>query len=91
MDIWSYIAAESSETIADRFIEKLHIASKNLADFPASRQERSELAPGLRMAVYQNYALYYLYNTETVTIVRILHGARDLKAIADQGGFQSQP
>jgi len=33
------------------------------------------------------YALYYLVSEREIIIVRVLHGARDIGAIADQGGF----
>lgn len=48
---------------------------------------REKLAPGLRVIIHGNYALYYTFNEAEVVIVRVLHGARDTVAIAEQGGF----
>jgi toxin ParE1/3/4 len=36
---------------------------------------------------HASYAVYYRPDDQVVTIIRVLHGARDLGAIADQGGF----
>jgi toxin ParE1/3/4 len=33
------------------------------------------------------YAIYYLPGVGEIVIVRVLHGSRDVAAIADQGGF----
>jgi toxin ParE1/3/4 len=49
--------------------------------------ERRHLAPGLRVVFHGAYTIYYFPDEDFVTIVRVLHGARDVEAIADQGGF----
>lgn len=51
--------------------------------------ERQQLAPGLRVVFHSPYAIYYRAEQDAVTIVRVLHGARDLGIIADQGGFEA--
>jgi toxin ParE1/3/4 len=45
------------------------------------------MAPGLRVTFHRTYAIYYRPDPEEVVIVRVLHGARDVTAIADRGGF----
>jgi len=86
-DIWGYIAAQSSENTATRFLGKLTTTCERLLAFPLAHPERPQLAPGLRVVFHGTYAIYYRPDEETVTIVRVLHGARDLAAIAGQGGF----
>jgi toxin ParE1/3/4 len=34
------------------------------------------------------YAIYYLPSEQDILIVRVLHGARDVAAVADLGGFE---
>jgi toxin ParE1/3/4 len=34
-----------------------------------------------------NYGIYYLHDERELLIVRVLHGARDAAALAEQGGF----
>jgi toxin ParE1/3/4 len=51
---------------------------------------RDQLAPGLRVMFQGNYAIYYMPKLDEVMIVRVLHGARDTAAIADQGGFSAR-
>lgn len=36
---------------------------------------------------YRAYAVYYLPKDDSVIVIRVLHGARDLDRIARQGGF----
>lgn len=52
---------------------------------------REQFAPGLRIAFHQKYAVYYLPGRNELIVVRVLHGARDAKAIADRGGFIERP
>jgi toxin ParE1/3/4 len=85
--IWAYIAEETSETAATHFVAKLYALCERLLAFPLANAERPQLAPGLRVAFQSPYALYYVADAQSVTIIRVLHGARDLGAIADQGGF----
>jgi len=86
-DIWSYLAEEASETTATRFVRKLYAACGRLMAFPLAYPERPQLAPGLRVVFHGNYAIYYQPDDDCVTVVRVLHGARDLAAIVEQGGF----
>ena len=39
------------------------------------------------MAFEGRYAIYYTHDAEAVTVVRVLHGARDLRALVDRGTF----
>ena len=54
---------------------------------PHSGTERPQLGPDLRVIFQAKYAIYYLPRPGEIIIVRVLHGSRDLGAIAEQGGF----
>jgi toxin ParE1/3/4 len=50
---------------------------------------REQLGAGLRVTFHHPYAIYYQVTDHELIVVRVLHGARDVAAIAEQGGFQS--
>ncbi len=54
---------------------------------PRFRQGQLRLAPGLRVTFPSPYAIYYRPTADAVDIVRVVHGARDVTAIAARGGF----
>lgn len=65
----------------------LQSAFGRLLDYPLSAPPRDHLAEGLRALIHGSYAAYFQVIAEEVVIVRVLHGARDLDAIAASGGF----
>jgi toxin ParE1/3/4 len=54
---------------------------------PLSGAPRSHLASDLRVIFYEKYAIYYLPRAGEILIIRVLHGSRDIAAIANQSGF----
>jgi len=87
-EIWAYIAAEASESIATRFLEAVEAKFNPLLYSPLIGSRRDQFGPGLRVIFHTPYAIYYLPANRELVIVRVLHGARDAAAIADQGGFK---
>jgi toxin ParE1/3/4 len=81
------LASEASEGIATRFVAALEATFEPLRHFPLSGPSREQLAPGLRVMFHSPYAVYYTVLSEAVVIVRVIHGARDIAALADRGGF----
>jgi len=69
---------------------KLYATCERLLPFPLAHPERPQLSLDLRVVFHGAYAIYYRPSDKTVTIIRVLHGARDLAAIFDQGGFESE-
>lgn len=75
--IWSFIAQQSLSA-ADRTIDRLYERFQLLAEHP----ELGERQPGLADGVYrrfsvQSYVIYYAPDEKGITVVRVLHGARD--------------
>lgn len=66
---------------ADRLIDLFDDKLRMLAENPALGRSRDELAPGVRSFAVGNYLLFYRAAPEVVELVRILHGARDLRRI----------
>lgn len=69
------------EAIEARFAPLLHS--------PQSGSPREQFGSGMRVIFHPPYAIYYLTAGYELIIVRVLHGARDAAAIADQGGFKT--
>lgn len=85
--IWAYVAAERSEDAATRLSADLEKTCSKLLDFPNAGASRETLAAGLRVTFYRNCAIYYRSTTTDLLLIRVLHGARDVVAIAAGGGL----
>ncbi|MEQ1714743.1 MAG: type II toxin-antitoxin system RelE/ParE family toxin [Hyphomicrobium sp.] len=79
-EIWAYIADDSSKA-ATVFVEQIEGKFRPLRDFPGIGSIRDQIASGLRALPYKNYVIYYVFTDADVTIVRVLHGARDVRAL----------
>jgi toxin ParE1/3/4 len=82
-----YLATEASEKVATRFVREIEAAFEPVRYFPLAAPAREQFAPGLRMTFHGAYAIYYRPLPDAVVIIRVLHGARDVAAFADRGGF----
>jgi len=82
-----YLATEASEEIANRFVADIRNAFKPVRLFPLGGPAREQLGPGLRVTFRGSYAIYYRPEPDAVVIIRVLHGSRDLGALAERGGF----
>lgn len=78
IDIALYIA-EDNPGRAESLIAELEEKARTIAERPASFPLRDELSPGLRSAVHGRYVLFFRDLGSEVRIVRVLHGARDLR------------
>ena len=72
--------AEASEAIATRLVSKIKADMTLYCEFPQSGPAREQLASGLRAGYSGNYVVYYWPTETDLTIVRLLHGARDAAA-----------
>ena len=81
------LATEASEALATRFVSAIEATFEPLRHFPLSGPARDQFAPGLRVTFHSPYAIYYLVRPEAIVIVRVIHGARDIAALAERGGF----
>jgi toxin ParE1/3/4 len=79
-DIWLYIARDS-EDAANRYIDEIVTRFAVLRSAPEMGRARNELKPGLRSHAVENYVIYYRQNRNTVSIMRVVHGARDPKRV----------
>lgn len=65
----------------------MEVTFEPLRHFPFTGATREQLAPGLRVIFHSSYAVYYKTFPDAVVIIRVIHGARDIAALAERGGF----
>ncbi|MGD0796862.1 MAG: type II toxin-antitoxin system RelE/ParE family toxin [Acidobacteriaceae bacterium] len=84
-DIWLYVAKESGgiET-ASRLIDTIASRFLLLAGFPyAGRARDHDLGTGMRSFPVGEYVIVYSVEGPSVSILRVVHGRRDLEALFD--------
>jgi toxin ParE1/3/4 len=85
-----YLEENASPDVALRYRSALMKAVDQIALFPNSgspRQVKNTLLTGLRMWIvpdFRNYLLFYLTSENEIEIVRVLHGAQDIKNILEE-------
>ena len=76
-EIWFSIAVDN-ERAAGRVADLIAEAEDRLAEFPKLGRAREELGLGVRSWTVGEYVILYRSGPGVVTILRIVHGARDL-------------
>ena len=76
-----YIAADNPER-ALSFVDALEQRAQRIGERPGSFPARDGISLGLRSAVHGSYMILFRELPDLVRIVRVLHGARDLSAMA---------
>ena len=84
-EIWAYIAEDSSRQ-ANLFAAACDRELRQLARRPLIGRARPELFADLRSLPFARYIIFYLPRKRGIEVVRVLHGARDLKSLFDEEG-----
>lgn len=79
-EIWRFIAERSFDA-AERWLSELDREIKLLAIYPGAGRLREELGLGLRSYPLGRYLIFYRPIPGGIEIVRVLHGARNLRRI----------
>src|SRR5688572_25389221 len=79
-ETWHYIARDSPRA-ATTLIRQLRATFAMLRQRPFLGEVRHDLRPDLRAFCKKKYVIYYRFDDRVVTIMRVLHGARDATAI----------
>ena len=82
-EIWAYIGEDSLRQ-ADIFAAALDREIRELARRPLVGHARPELLADLRSFPFGRYVIFYLPRNRGIEVVRVLHGARDLKPLFDE-------
>ncbi len=78
-EIWDGIAADSTIR-ADGVVSGIIQRAAALREFPLSGRMRAEFGRDLRCAPVGNHIIFYRHGQNTVFIVRVIHGARDIRS-----------
>ena len=79
-EIWEYIA-EDSLASADLFIDEIVIKCCELVQLKGVGHRRDDLISGLLSVAFRKYVIFFQRRGNKVEIVRILHGARDIRTV----------
>jgi toxin ParE1/3/4 len=83
-DIWRGLAEYSGLSLADSTLEKIESKLRLLSQFPNSGRARDELLPNLRSYPAADYLIFYLVRSETIEVVRVVYGRRDINTVFDE-------
>jgi toxin ParE1/3/4 len=77
-DAYAYLV-ERNPQAADQLLDEVEVTVELLAAFPLMGRQRSELREGVRSLRLRRfpYILFYKVRDEALTLLRLLHGARD--------------
>jgi toxin ParE1/3/4 len=81
LDIWLFVAARNSETVADRVYDGIKQTCELLREHPQIGRARPEIHGDARSLVIDRWLALYRVTENGAQIVRIIDGARDLAAI----------
>ena len=79
-EIGDYIAQDNPMR-AVSFVTDLRAQCEKICLNPAGYRRRPELSGDLRSCAHGNYLIFFEFTKEQVTIVRILHAARDIPEV----------
>ena len=81
LEAWLFIAEENLNA-ADRVLDTIEQEAKTLATQPLMGRNRPDLAEGIRSwPTSTPYILFYLAEPDGITVVRVLHHARDVQKV----------
>ena len=85
-EIWFYIAMDNVKA-ADNLLDDVDSSCQLLAIQPQAGRLRPELAPELRSFPVDRYVVFYRPQDDGIDVVRVLHSARDIESVSENGRF----
>lgn len=84
-DAWAHLS-RTNRAAADRLIDAFVEAARLHARFPESGRARPEFGPDVRSFLVRPYVVFYHPAGDTIEVLRVLHGRRDIDRIIREGG-----
>ena len=75
--IW-YELAQDDIDAADRMIDRIRDRCQERASFPLIGERQDHLIPNLRRLIVRPYLVFYFPIGDGISVIRVLHGKRDL-------------
>jgi toxin ParE1/3/4 len=82
--LYNYIADDSGEGRAERYLRRLNDAIGYLASQPLMGRARPELGEDIRSFPCDEHVLFYRPMQEGIELVRVIHAKLDLSAAWDE-------
>lgn len=82
--IVDYIADQGDFDTAERVLAMVNEKCRRLASFPALGRRRDELSPSVRSFPAGSYLIFYRIVDDSVEILRIVSGYRDLDTLFEE-------
>src|SRR5947207_9386812 len=73
--------AERNAARAVTYVRELRERCLGIAEFPHAGPPRPQWGEDIRIAIHGKYVIVYRVRDETVEVLRVVHGARDLDAL----------
>ena len=83
-EIRDHIAASNVDA-AKKLVQQIAVTFDSLGDMPMVGRKRDDLAYGLRSLAVGKYIVVYRLMENSIEIVRVLHGARDIPSFFGEG------
>lgn len=83
LDVWLTIAVDNPAA-ADAMIDRIWERCQALRQQPKMGPSRADIAPDCRQLSVGAYLVLYRITDDTVELVRVIHGRRDLAAVFSQ-------
>jgi toxin ParE1/3/4 len=79
-EILDYLKGEAGALVAEEYGRKFHLCIERLVEFPGIGPRRPSLGADARIGIVPPYVLIYDYADaeDTLTLLRIVHGKRDI-------------
>jgi toxin ParE1/3/4 len=87
----SYLSIEGNAEVADRFLDAVQESAKTLVGMPgigalcAFHNPRLRSTRRIPITGFENWIMFYQVTEKHIDVIRVLHGARDIAAIFEQG------
>ncbi len=82
-DVWTFYQQLNGEESAQRLIDEVFDLIEQLKVFPEMGERRDQLRRGLRKIRVRQHLIFYEFEKNMVTVVRVLHARRDFESIFD--------
>lgn len=79
-EIFEYIAEDNLDA-AISFVQRLRLRCLDVAPMPNIGRKRDDIRPGYRSVTEGEYVIIYRVRDESVDILHVVHGKRDISKI----------